>query len=274
MLSFLILEVNALGGNDPVIIRLLGRFSVERGGKRVSEPVGTPESQAWKLLKYVCANYARPIRTEELTRALPFPGSEANINNTVRVRLRRARALLDALGLGDSQHGLVLYGAGRFRMNPDYELRVDIGEAERLYALAGNPARPGAQRLTESLEALGLYSGRFLVLSESCGYIDAFRARYDGIYRGLLDTALGLIREYGEYERLDAVCESVLGVWPLDVDMHCAVLRAMLAEGLIGEAATYYSRAAVALANSGAALPDFVSLMDKGGAEVQPGGKA
>ena len=56
--------------------------------------------------------------------------------------------------------------------------------------------------------------------------------------------------------------------------MHCAVLRAMLAEGLIGEAATYYSRAAVALANSGAALPDFVSLMDKGGAEVQPGGKA
>lgn len=263
-----------MGGNGPVIIRLLGRFSVECGGKTVSEPVGTRESQTWKLLKYICANYKRTIGIEELTGALTFPGSETNINNTIRVRLRRARAKLDVLGLGDAQYGLVLYGTGKYWLNREFELFVDTGEAERLYALARNQARPDAQRLAESLAALGLYNGRFLALSEPCGHIEAFRARYDLMYHRLLATALELIGATGEYAGFKTVCESVLRVWPLDVDMHCAVLRAMLAGGFVGEAATYYSKAAVALANTGAELPDFMSLMSEAKAKVKPGGTA
>ena len=103
-----------MDGNNTVVIRLLGRFSVEYCGRVLMEPEGVRESQSWRLLKYLCVNYKRATDMDELTKALCLDCGDVNVWNTIRVRLRRTRAILDRVGLGDTQNGLLLYGAGKY----------------------------------------------------------------------------------------------------------------------------------------------------------------
>lgn len=263
-----------MDGNNTVVIRLLGRFSVEYCGRVLMEPEGVRESQSWRLLKYLCVNYKRATDMDELTKALCLDCGDVNVWNTIRVRLRRTRAILDRVGLGDTQNGLLLYGAGKYWINHDLELLVDTGEVERLFALAQNPARPETLRLAESLSAIGLYRGRFLAFSEPSGRTDAIRERYDLIYSRLVEFSLALMAQTGNYKGAPSVCDSLLRVSPLDVRLHCLILKTLLSAGLVGESATYYSKVAVALANTGAELPDFMSLMSEAKAKVKPGGTA
>ena len=108
-----------MGDTETVRVKLLGTFSISRGRLSVSEPLVSRESQSWKMLKYLCANCGRTIETEELKRELIFAGNESNVSNTLRVRLRRARAILDRVGLGGALDGLILYGGGKYCINPD-----------------------------------------------------------------------------------------------------------------------------------------------------------
>lgn len=263
-----------MDGNNTVVIRLLGRFSVEYCGRMVTEPEGVRESQSWRLLKYLCVNYKCSTDMDELTRALRMDCDDVNVWNTIRVRLRRARAVLDTIGLGDAQSGLLLYGAGKYWINRDLKLQVDTGEVERLYALSQNPVRPETLRLAESLSAIGLYHGRFLELSEPSSWIDEIRSHYDAVYSRMVELSLALMLRTGNYKGVPSVCNSLLLVRPLDVRLHCLILKTLLSAGLVGESATYYSKVAVALANTGAELPDFMSLMSEAKAKVEPGGTA
>ena len=65
-----------MGEKQTVRISLLGTFSVSRGSLCVGEPMAGRESQSWKLLKYMCANYSRTVDVEELTRELIERGQE------------------------------------------------------------------------------------------------------------------------------------------------------------------------------------------------------
>ena len=144
------------------------------------------ESQSWKLLKYICANCGRTISAEELTRELIFAGSESNIDNTLRVRLRRARAILDRVGLGSKLDGLILYGGGKYCINPDLDVRIDVRETDSLCRRAMDKSLGAAERLELCLMALRMYNGPCLVNSKPRAYIELLRAQCDSVFRALL----------------------------------------------------------------------------------------
>ena len=148
-----------MGDNKTVRIKLLGTFPISRGKLSVSELLVSKESQSWKLLKYLCANCGRMIDADELTRELIFAGSENNIGNTLRVRLRRARAILDHIGLGGAMDGLILYGGGKYCINPELDIKIDVREADRLCRRAADKTLDIKRRLTLCIEALRLYDG-------------------------------------------------------------------------------------------------------------------
>ena len=149
-----------MGDTETVRVKLLGTFSISRGRLSVSEPLVSRESQSWKMLKYLCANCGRTIETEELKRELIFAGNESNISNTLRVRLRRARAILDRVGLGGALDGLILYGGGKYCINPDLYVVIDAREADRLCRCSMDKTQGVKKRLAACLDALKLYGGR------------------------------------------------------------------------------------------------------------------
>lgn len=263
-----------MGEKQTVRISLLGTFSVSRGSLCVGEPMAGRESQSWKLLKYMCANYSRTVDVEELTRELIFAGSENNIDNTLRVRLRRARAILDRVGLGDKRNGLLLYGNGKYWINGDLEPVIDAREADGLYRRAADSTLGAEERLSACLRAIGLFGGRYLQYSEKSAYAELLREKYDAMFRALLRLVFELMRLSGDWSGVPRVCESVMRVFPDGLDVHDHVLCALIGAHMTAEAVTYYTNVAVALANTDLRLPDFGSYLERRRARINMGGQA
>ena len=261
-----------MGDTETVRIKLLGTFSINRGSLSVSEPLASRESQSWKLLKYLCANCGRTIDAEELTRELIFAGRESNIDNTLRVRLRRARAILDRVGLGGTLDGLILYGGGKYCINPGLDVLIDARESDRLCRSAMDKTLSVKRRLTACLRGLQLYDGPFLANSEPGNYIKLLRAQYDSVYRTLLRQAFPLMQETGDYSGADAVCRSALLVCPADAGVRELIMTSLLSAGRTAEAVAYYTSVAVALANTEESLPEFKSYLERCGSYIKNGG--
>ena len=254
-----------MGDNETVRIKLLGTFTISRGKLSVSEPLVSKESQSWKLLKYLCANCGRMIDADELTRELIFAGSESNIGNTLRVRLRRARAILDHIGLGGAMDGPILYGGGKYCINPELDIKIDVREADRLCRRAADKTLDIKRRLALCIEALRLYDGPCLANSERSMYIDLMRAQYGAMYKALLRQTFSLMRETGNYSGADILCRSALQVCPRDTDVHELIITALLSANHTAEAVAYYTSVAVALANTKDRLPEFGTYIDRCG---------
>ena len=251
--------------SERVTIKLLGAFTISRGSLLVSEPPVSRESQSWKLLKYICANCGRTISAEELTRDLIFAGSESNIDNTLRVRLRRARAILDRVGLGGKLDGLILYGGGKYCINPDLDVRIDVRETDSLCRRAMDKSLGAAERLELCLMALRMYNGPCLVNSKPRAYIELLRAQCDSVFRALLRQVFPLMRETGDYSGAETICKSALAVCAEDAEVHELVITALLSANRTADAVAYYTSVAVALANKQEKLPEFKSYLERCG---------
>lgn len=254
-----------MGDTETVRVKLLGTFSISRGRLSVSEPLVSRESQSWKMLKYLCANCGRTIETEELKRELIFAGNESNISNTLRVRLRRARAILDRVGLGGALDGLILYGGGKYCINPDLYVVIDAREADRLCRCSMDKTQGVKKRLAACLDALKLYGGPCLVNSEQSAYIELLRAQYDAVYRALLRQVFPLMREAGDYSGAGTVCRRALLVCPEDTEIHELIITSLLSANCTAEAVAHYTSVAVALANTENRLPEFGSFLERSG---------
>ena len=252
-----------MADSEAVTIKLLGTFTISRGALSVSEPPVSRESQSWKLLKYICANCGRTIGTDELTRELIFAGRESNIGNTLRVRLRRARAILVRVGLGGKFDGLILYGGGKYCINPDIDVRVDIREADSLCRQAMDRSLDTAKRLALCLRALRLYDGPCLVNSEPRAYTQLLRAQSDSVFRALVRLAFTLMRDAEDYSGADGICKSALLVCPRDTELHGFIITSLLSANKVAAAVSYYTSVAVALANTEYKLPEFGDYLER-----------
>ena len=81
------------------------------------------------------------------------------------------------------------------------------------------------------------------------------------VYEESLNHCMEMMEITGDYTRADAVWNSVLRIRPRELAVHEKLLRGLLRENRVAEAATYYSKLAVQLANTELELPEFECLM-------------
>lgn len=256
---------------NTVQITTFGIFSLKYGGKIVSERQSPTESQSWQLLKYLVIHAGRVIGMEELTRELSFSGRVTDAGNTLRVRLRRTRSLLEPLGLGGAKDGLILYGDDRYWINPAYTITTDQQEIDRLALPALARLAAGQGDAGECAGAMCAFGGHYLEHSRNSRWVERIRAHYDDLYLRLWDGCVGRMEDSGDFSPSADVWNNAIRLFPREVPRHERHLRALLRAGLLPEAATYYCRLAATLANLSTELPDFTALMEaSGSAAGQP----
>ena len=222
---------------------MLGTFSVTWHG-RTAEESFYRDTRSWQLMKYLAANRGREVPLEELTRVLwpsDIPGP--NSVGTIRVRLRRLRERLNAIGLGSSREGLVLYGQDLLCLNePGFEIETDL---ERIYGLCGKiegGGRLGARRVVACRHALELFSGPYLAHSGDAAWVAHGREESCALFHRLASDALSLAGEEKAPELIQLLAAKALVMAPEDEELHDRIMSFLLSHGLMPEAVAHYAR--------------------------------
>ena len=245
-----------------VTVTMFGKFTISYRGKTVSERVAPTENQSWQLIKYMLVNAGRVVTEEEIIQELGLAERASKAVNTLRVRLSRSRDILGGLGLGDAKKGLILFGDGQFWLNEEYRIVTDREKIDQCYISLSHQKAPRSEDLGKCIEGLTCFSGSFLENSKDSFWISKLRVHYDKVYLELLDFCMEAMAQTGDYSRADVVLNGVLCLKPWELDVHDRLLREVLKQNRIAEAATYYAKLAVLFANTELRLPDFKYFMN------------
>ena len=134
------LPMPELTSPDQVNVRLFGRLELENQWGSAGENPSHP-SYSWALLKYLLLHPGREIALEELLGTVWPDDPEIHTQYAANIRLRRLREALKPLQL-QGKTGLILYGNGRYSLNPDYTLLTDTDLVRDLLAAEGDALSP------------------------------------------------------------------------------------------------------------------------------------
>jgi ATP/maltotriose-dependent transcriptional regulator MalT/DNA-binding SARP family transcriptional activator len=193
-----IIEVISRETAEPLKIRMLGTFEVERGGKRIAEE-DWRSKRALAVMKYLASQEERRFVPRDVLMELLWPGSSPEAaSKSLNVALTALRRTLEPEGVkGDSSY-LVSSGDS---------LRLELGKGgcidiRRFWddlsrAAESRDAGEGDLYLARLREAEELYRGDFL--AEDL-YEDWCRPERERLYGEYLDLLLDICNEYLERE--------------------------------------------------------------------------
>jgi len=224
-------------------LRLFGAVELENSLGRVEEN-RSRRSLSWLLLKYLLLNRGREVSAGEMEECLWLGPDESCDNVALRVRLRRLREALQPLGL-DGRSGLVLYSAGKYCINPDFDISSDeevfLRSMERLRTLPPN-APEGLEYCIRALEAM---RGDYMEHTTNAPWLDAYRDYYRRELAWLCRAALQRFAALGEDSALELLCRRSAAIIPEDEEFHRSLLAYLVERGRQIELLHYVSRLAV-----------------------------
>jgi len=206
-----------------VQIKLFGPLQIENNYGIVEENVIRP-GVSWLLLKYILVNLGRDVTEEELGKLWSDkPGTQDDAAAN-RVRLRRLREALAPLHLDNKFGGLVLYGAGRYRINRFYELQLDVdvydGLLERIARLPAE--EPEGLRLCA--EALELQRGGYLEFTSDADWLRPYQEHYRKTFVVLAEETLRRMQALGDDSAVSLLCRRAADLVPENADLHRRIL--------------------------------------------------
>jgi DNA-binding SARP family transcriptional activator len=205
-------------------LRLLGDFTVLRGGAPAVVPLGTGA----QALKYVALHGGR-ASTDQLVEAL-WPDAEPGKG---RARLRNVLTRL-------RRDGEVLVRSGdSVALPPGTTVDVALFHAEADLALG--PARPDTEQLAR--RAIDRYAGELLPGDRYQDWTSGARERLRGRHLQLLDLLAELAASKGDVDGALSWWERALEVEPYDEDRYVAMARELVAHGRPGQAHRVVRRA-------------------------------
>ena len=187
-------------------VRLLGTIELKNDNGQVKENPAR-QSRPWMLLKYLLALPEREADLLELLRAGVWSFSEDGEGGegAARVRLRRLRESLSPLGL-DGKQGLVLFQAGKYRLNPDVSLIIDVDELSKLWEQLVSCEEDDPAGLQLCREALELCRGPYMEHTADVPWLENQRDFYDKLFIELVRTTLRRCALQNNFAMVDLLC--------------------------------------------------------------------
>ena len=245
-----------------VDISMLGPFTVTYQGHTVRES-RYKDALPWQLMKYLAANYPRPIGKEELVHGLWETGKTfEESEGAIRVRLRRLRESLNAVGLGDSKTGLIPYADHCFFLSPDYEIRTDLQQIRQFLLLASEKKQSPQSRIAACRQALRLFHGSYLQLSSPAAWMEPGHTESRKLFCDLTQITIELSSADPTGESMTQLAEKALLVAPDEVSLNTQIIQRLLAQGHFSGAVAHYSALTRILAYRQQDLPEL-SVFDQ-----------
>ncbi|NLO49308.1 MAG: SARP family transcriptional regulator [Clostridiales bacterium] len=218
-------------------IKMFGEFSMTYGSNTVNDK-SNRSKKIWTLLEYLIVFRNKEISQADIIELL-WPGEEAdNPANALKTLLFRVRSVLGDLQFSSGKN-IIIYRRGTYAWNNALPVLVDTEEFERLTALAAS-SEDKQKKLDYLLSALNLYKGDFLPGASDefwavpiCTY---FHAKY---IRHVHET-IALLTDMSKFDDIITLCRSAILIEPYDEQVHCSLMRALMAVGAQQNALQHY----------------------------------
>ena len=205
---------------DSIHVEMLGGFTIRRGSAAVGDST-SHSKKVWLLLAYLICAKGRTVPLAELEKLL-WQGTVRSSNpaNAIKTVFFRAKSCLDPLYEGAGRQLVLRQGEG-YAWNPHIPLVLDVDRFSSL-------CTPGSQQPQAGLEAAALFTGGFLPRLRENAWV---KERADALLSQYLDTvdkALPPLEAAGRWQEVDRLCAAALKESPLDQDLACRRMAALM----------------------------------------------
>jgi len=215
--------------NPAVSVRLFGYVELENEMGHFGEG-GFDHPLSMELLKYLLAQPERRVDLAELLRWIwPANKQGGEEQSAAILRLRRAREALRPLGLG-GVYGLISFRDGVYSLNPAYTLQRDVDEFDVIMEQVTSCPVEDPAGLQLCVRALQLYRGPFLEHSGETKWLAPQRQRYQEAFLTLARSTLARIKQTGEHEALELLCQRAVAIAPEAEKLHRELINYLMAE--------------------------------------------
>ncbi len=214
-------------------VRMFGKFQMMN-----EEGVLTAESIHSEMLTYMICYRKKSQTVQELIDLL-WPENESdNPMGKLKNLMYRLRNLLKKTW-GD--YDFIITGRGIYQWNPQIRMEVDIEEFEESCNRLASESSVEAQS-EKGEKAVELYRGEFLPELSAEYWVISMSTYYSTLYLATVKKLAALMEQEQRYADLEHLCRKELMVEPLDEDVHCFLLRALIAENKHQAAAEHYEK--------------------------------
>lgn len=219
--------------------RLFGSFQIACED-RVMDEKDFHSTKLIMMLSYLMIYHNRKITATELEDVLWSDEEISNPRNALKnLSYRLRKVMKEALGMSD----LFITERGTFSWNPEYALKMDTEEFERLDEVWKEKREFTLQELDGLKDKLYLYKGKLLPVIASSHWVISLVTFYHSLY---LKSAKRLAVEYGrlgKYEVMSEICKDALVIDALDDETQYLFIKSLLLQHHVDLAKKQYYEA-------------------------------
>lgn len=222
-------------------ISMLGRFELQVDDVIINDGINRSRKM-WNLLAYIVSHRDKLISQQEFINALWGDESGQNPVNALKTLLYRIRLLLSPL---EKQYSgeFILSQRGSYSWNSAINCKVDVDEFESLCRRAADEKLDDMKRISLYREAMDIYRGDFLPKLNMEFWVIPLSVHYHSLYLTAVKRYVDLLERNALYIEISQACTNAIAIDPLDEDLHCMQIRALIHQGKNSAALTQYEKA-------------------------------
>lgn len=211
--------------DNSVAITLLGDFSIETGGVKISSDQLSPQLCA--MLGYLTLHRERRVPIAEMSDIL-WDDGVASPSASVKNLIYRLRKTLDSLGFPYAWE-LVISIDGTYAVNNCFELDVDIERIQNLYIQA-KTAEPIEKKIQLCDSIFSTYCGDFMKLLSKSRWVVPYSEKYKTIFEEVQRVLLAYYRATEQHDNVLRVATKVVEFSRYDEEAHRMIISAYYAK--------------------------------------------
>ena len=217
-------------------VRMFGKFQTENENGILNKENMRSEMLT-RLLAYMISHREKDMTAQELIDVLWPEDQSDNPSGALKNLMYRLRKLMNNTW-GESGKYIVT-GRGAYQLNPEFVFHVDIEEFEECCRQVFNSEDPVVQQ-ENGKRAVELYQGMFLSELSSEYWVVSIATYYHSIYLTMVKRLAALLEKEKKFTDVEEICGKAIQIEPLDEEIHCFLLRAMIADNKQQLAASHY----------------------------------
>lgn len=232
---------NKSANSKELRISMLGQFELQVDDVVINDGINRSRKM-WNLLAYIVSHRDKLISQQEFINALWGDESGQNPVNALKTLLYRIRLLLMPLEKKYSAE-FILSQRGSYSWNNAINCKVDVDKFEILCRRAADERLDEIKRISLYREAMDIYRGDFLPKLSMEFWVIPLSVHYHSLYLTAVKRFVDLLDRNGLYIEISQVCTNAIAIDPLDEDLHCMQIRALLRQGKNSAALSQYEKA-------------------------------
>ena len=217
-------------------VRMFGKFQTENE-KGILNKENMRSEMLTRLLAYMISHREKDMTAQELIDVLWPEDQSDNPSGALKNLMYRLRKLMNNTWGENGKY--IVTGRGAYQLNPEFVFHVDIEEFEECCRQVFNSEDPAVQQ-ENGKRAVELYQGMFLSELSSEYWVVSIATYYHSIYLTMVKRLAALLEKEKKFTDVEEICGKAIQIEPLDEEIHCFLLRAMIADNKQQLAASHY----------------------------------